>query len=91
MIALSQDTKAFIDMCAGEVQPVIQQDQNTGEQVIVGYHIVLFSFNVSFPVAFYQREEEAQAMFVDLLACLKKGEEFYDFRAREQAVFSKKR
>ena len=91
MIALSQDTKAFIDMCAGEVQPVYQTDQNSGQQFLSGFQIVLFGFNVSFPVAFYQSEEEAGAMFVDLMACLKKGEDFYDFRAREKAVLGKRR
>ena len=90
MIILSQDTRAVIDMCAGELQPVIQQDQNSGEQFVAGYHIVIFGINVSFPVAFYQREEEAMTMFMDLLASLKKGEEFYDFRSREKAVFGKK-
>ncbi len=90
MIALSQDSRAFIDMFAGEIQPVIQTDQNTGEQYRAGYQIVLFGFNISFPVAFYQNEEEAMAMFADLLANLKKGEEFYDFRSRETAVFKKR-
>lgn len=90
MIALSQDSRAFIDMYAGEIQQAIQQDQN-GQNVLVGFHIVLFGLNVSFPMAFYQNEQEAMAMFTDLMACLRKGEEFYDFRAREQAVLKRKK
>ena len=89
MIALSQDSKAFIDMCAGEIQQLVQQTQ-AGETVVTGYQIVLFGFNISFPVAIYGTEEEAMAVFMDLLAHLKNGKEFYDIRARERAIFKRK-
>ncbi len=87
MWVLSQQSDIACDFTSAEIIRAMGRDEQ-GNDYIAGFQIVLHSFGAAFPVAQYQELEQAQKVFIDMMAKLKDGDSFYDVRARERKLLA---
>lgn len=80
----------MVDATGLQILPINQERQVMGDDgqphvvvVTIGFDVVAYGFGYNIVVGSYELEEQARALFNDILTHLKKGDEFYDVKTNE--------